>query len=291
LPKPLPGKRLAALLLVNLILSLAPVSPAAGRAIAVDGPLSSLLTPTFTGCGGSLVAAENADYEQLVVVLTNQERAKYGLPPLKRSAHLDDAARYHAADMLQDQYVEHDTYDRVQGNLVWECSWSSRLANYYSGADYRGENIAWNYPDPQAVVTAWMGSAGHRENILNPNYREIGSGYASAYWVQDFGRRPDVYPVVIDGEADKTNTRQVSLYIYGKDIWTEMRLRNDGGEWGNWQPFQERLVWTLAAGKGMHTVSVELRSGIQTSSSDDSIYLTQDDMFENYSFYFPLTLR
>ena len=57
-----------------------------------------------------------------------------------------------------------------------------------------GENIAAGYPTPAAVMDAWMNSAGHRANILNCAFAEIGVGHATggpfgAYWTQDFGTR------------------------------------------------------------------------------------------------------
>jgi uncharacterized protein YkwD len=55
---------------------------------------------------------------------------------------------------------------------------------------YAGENIAMGQRSPQEVMKAWMNSAGHRANILSPNFTEIGIGYYSDgnYWVQQFGK-------------------------------------------------------------------------------------------------------
>ena len=74
--------------------------------------------PEFSGCGGINQPVVNADYEQQVVDLVNTERANRGLPPYKRVTALDEAARYHSADLGQDNYFSHDTYDRLGGNLV-----------------------------------------------------------------------------------------------------------------------------------------------------------------------------
>jgi len=52
---------------------------------------------------------------------------------------------------------------------------------------YEGENIAWGYDTSEAVVNGWMNSEGHRSNILNGNYTDIGIGYNNGYWVQNFG--------------------------------------------------------------------------------------------------------
>jgi hypothetical protein len=124
-----------------------------------------------------------------------------------------------------------------------------------------------------------MNSSGHRANILSSSNREIGVGYwpggsYGKYWVQDFGRRSTVYPIVINLEYAQTTSPDVQLYIYGQGLWSEMRLRNDEGAWGPWQPFQPRLNWRLNWVKGIRTVTVELRNGSQTTQSSDTIELT-----------------
>jgi hypothetical protein len=131
-------------------------------------------------------------------------------------------------------------------------------------------------------MNAWMNSPGHLSNILSTNNWEIGVGYYAGsgqyyyYWTQDFGRRNGVYPLIINREAATTNSKGVSLYIYCTWSGAQMRLRNDSGSWTAWQPYQSTLIWTLNAGIGEHSVSVELRSGSQTATSSDSIYLVVD---------------
>lgn len=230
----------------------------------------------YPGCGGQLAPVVNAAYEQEVVDRVNSVRAANGLPPLKRVDLLDQAARYHATDMAQDGYFKHDSYDRVNGQLVLACGWSARVTTYYSGWWSLAENIAAGYGTPASVMDGWLNSEGHRANILSADNWEIGVGYYtgsgewSAYWVQDFGRR-DVYPLIIDRDAASTGSQAVSLYIYGD--WQEMRLRNDDGAWTGWQPFQSATSWTLAAGRGDHTVWAELRDGDRSALTGDSIYL------------------
>jgi hypothetical protein len=140
------------------------------------------------------------------------------------------------------------------------------------------ENIAHGQLTPGDVMDAWMNSPGHQDNILSPDVWETGVGYYAGggdrYWVQDFGRRGGVYPIVINREAASTDTANVSLYIYGQGTISQMRLRNDDGSWTAWQPFQSTLSWTLPGAAGEHTVWVELREGDQTRLSSDSILLT-----------------
>lgn len=231
--------------------------------------LPAQAAPTFTGCGGETVAATNADFEAEVAELVNLRRAEQNLPPFKLVTTLTNAARYHATDMAQDDYFQHNAYDRVNGNLVQTCEWYERVTVYYPNP--RAENIAWGYTTPASVMQGWMDSPGHRTNILSDN-REMGVGFANNYWVQDFGTTDDVYPLIINREARQTASPTVALYIYG--TWEQMRLRNDDGAWTDWQPFRTESNWTLVGPRGLHTVTVELRSGATTATSSDSIELT-----------------
>lgn len=241
---------------------------------------SSEFSATYQGCGGEIVAASNLGYEQQVVELVNRVREENSLPPLKRVTPLAQAGRYHAADMAQDGYFDHNSYDLIGGTLSLVCSWSNRISSYYAGWAAVSENIAAGYATPEEVMNAWMASSGHRENILRGSTWEIGVGYYTGgsygrYWVQDFGRRFDVYPLVINREEASTLFRSVVLYIYGD--WNETRLRNDNGSWTAWQPFFSSISWTLNAGTGTHTVWVEMRqSGGLTASASDDIYLIDD---------------
>ncbi len=176
--------------------------------------------------------------------------------------------------MSQDDYFEHDSYDRNDSVLVEACPWYERLRSYYPNGSRIGENIAWNYRSPEAAVEAWMNSEGHRANILG-DYREIGVGFFDWYWDENFGSRNGVYPVVINGEASTTDSAQVKLYIYGS--WTDIRLRNDGGDWSDWQTFSNEIDWQIPAVAGVHTVEVEIRSGSSTYLNSDSIEYTGRD--------------
>ncbi len=222
----------------------------------------------FSGCGSESVQAADTEFETQIVVLVNARRAEQNLPPMKLNLSLSNASRYHAVDMDSDSYFQHDTYDQVNGELVKQCSWIDRIKVYYPSP--RAENIAQGYTTPESVMRAWMNSAGHRNNILG-DYWEIGVGYYQGEWVQDFGTQVDVYPLIINKEAATTNSANVTLYIYGN--WTQMRLRNDGGEWSTQQPFSHDVNWMLNNQTGLHTVEAELTDGNQTIVVSDTIEL------------------
>jgi len=238
------------------------------------------LSPLYTGCGGvTPPAAVNAAYEQQVLDLVNEQRRINNLPPLKRVSLLDDASRYHALDLLQDDYFEHDSYDRVGGNLQFACAWSARISSYYTNSNYLAENIAAGYTTPQSVMDGWMNSPGHRANILRSEVWEIGIGYYlyggtyGYYWAQDFGRRNGIYPLIINRDAASTTNKTVSIYIYGS--FTQMRLKNDPGTFGSWQTFQNAFSWEIPCNAGSHTVTAELKtSGGAVYTSSDTISYT-----------------
>lgn len=225
----------------------------------------------FVGCSAVVVEPTRLDWEEEIAELVNAKRAENNLPPLKLNIALSNGARYHAADMLQDDYFEHNSFDRIDGSLQQACLWYERISKFYSGGSL-GENIAFGYPNPTAVMNGWMNSSGHRANILNANFQELGVGYYERYWGQNFGSRFNVYPLIINREQRQTNSPMVQLYIYGSQ-WQEMRLRNDEGNWSEWQPFANNLQWTLVNSAGIRTVSVELRNSISTATSSDSIDL------------------
>jgi uncharacterized protein YkwD len=273
-------------LLISLLASAGFFSARAGDLPpGVIGEPYSITSPTsdnglnYTGCGGVNVPVVNAAYEQAVLDLVNSARADNSLPPLKRVAALDNAARYHATDMGQDNYFDHNSYDRENGALKEVCSWSSRISTYYPYAS--GENIAAGYFSPESVMFAWLNSSGHRANILSTYNRTIGIGYNmvdnsyySRYWAQDFGRPSGEYPLIINRDAASTDDRDVTVYVYGS--FDQMRLKNDSGAWGDWQTFQNSFSWTLNGIAGERTVTAELKSGSSTYTSSDTINLTGD---------------
>ncbi len=238
----------------------------------------SSFVAAYSGCSAETAPVINADFEARVAELINQERARNGnLPPLKLVSALSAAARYHAADMGNDDYFNHDSMDRVGGSLKRVCGTFERISLWYKGWNGAAENIAAGYNSPEQVMESWMSSEGHRANILNPDYTEFGVGYFAgagtfpSYWAQDFGVRGDVTPMVLAGEAATTTQRELDVYVRGQ--WNQIRLRNDSGAWSAWQPFTNSFTWTIGDGRGRHIVAAELRNGGTTRSTCDSIML------------------
>ncbi len=127
-----------------------------------------------SGCASAIEAEE--------LELTNQARSERGLPPLECDEDMARAARLHSQDMCDQGYFSHTSRDGR--------SFTDRLDA--QGVSYRtaGENIAWGQQTPEDVHRAWMGSSGHRANILGSQYGRIGIGHVdcggSPYWTQSF---------------------------------------------------------------------------------------------------------
>ena len=122
-----------------------------------------------------------SQFEQKVVDLVNQERQKQGLKPLTLNKKLSDVARAKSKDMMDKGYFDHNspTYGSPFDMM-------KQFGIEYTTA---GENIAKGQQSPEDVMNAWMNSDGHRKNILNPDFTEIGVGYVkgdTTYWTQQF---------------------------------------------------------------------------------------------------------
>lgn len=268
-----------------------------GAALAQSWPLEA--PPLVSAAPAAPAFTLEVDtYNQQVLELVNAARWDNGqLPPLKGNPLLEAAATTHSSNMANRNFFAHCDLDT-------KTSPGDRIeAAGYDWYAY-GENIAAGYSTPEDVMNGWMNSSGHRANILSSSFRELGVGYVyqsgdqanirkddnrdcsgdgtyayafGSYWTQNFGRT-NTYPLVINREAVETSTRAVNLYIYGTGWAAEMRLRNESGDWGPWQPFQADLPWTLSAGAGEKTVQVELRSSPTSAvySSSDTILSTDN---------------
>jgi uncharacterized YkwD family protein len=120
---------------------------------------------------------------QSILNLVNEERLKNGLSPLKLNRRLCFMATDKAADMRDKNYFDHTspTYGSPFKMM-------NDYGIYYSMA---GENIAAGPFTSEGVMSAWMNSPGHRANILNGAFTELGVGYVTGgaygvYWVQEF---------------------------------------------------------------------------------------------------------
>lgn len=120
------------------------------------------------------------NYVNEVIRLTNLKRTQNGLKALKANWELSRVAQYKSQDMSNKNYFSHQS-------PTYGSPFDMMKA---FGITYRtaGENIAKGQSTPAQVVEAWWNSEGHRKNILNASFTEIGVGYVAngKYWTQMF---------------------------------------------------------------------------------------------------------
>lgn len=155
-----------------------------------------------------------------VTVWTNSQRRQNGnLPPLKENAKLNKSALIKAQDMLTRQYFEHESPDgKGPGDLAQTVGYA-----YLS----IGENLALgNFDTDKALVQAWMDSPGHRANILNDKYTEIGVAVVKGMYegkmtwlaVQEFGRPSSNCPGIDQDLQGLIATHKAELSVREQEV-------------------------------------------------------------------------
>ncbi|MFB7369563.1 CAP domain-containing protein [Streptomyces sp. NPDC056222] len=152
----------------------APARPTPARQkAAVPGPLQAVAP----------VVGKVEQYVEQVVLLANAEREKAGCSPLRSHSKLRSAAQAHADDMAERNYYEHTSPEgRDAGDRITAAgyAWSGWAENIHRGPK-----------SPAAAMEDWMNSDGHRRNILNCSFKDIGVGVKltanGPWWVQNFG--------------------------------------------------------------------------------------------------------
>ncbi len=169
---------------------------------------------TCVGSDTPAVAGNEPAMNQATLCLLNQQRAAAGLPALAESTALDRSATDYSHLMVTERFFDHVSPEGVSlvprlttvGYLPGDGSWNA------------GENIAWGQgalATPQSIMAAWMNSEGHRENILSPDFADVGLGVAigsprgdlsaSATYTTDFGRH-------VAGTGDSSDASALSDY-------------------------------------------------------------------------------
>lgn len=130
---------------------------------------------------------------------TNENRASASKAALSLDSQLNAAAQSKAEDMVNKDYWAHDSPD---GKTPWTFITAS-------GYPYKtaGENLAYGFKDASGVISGWMNSTEHRDNILNPDYKDVGFGIASSPNFQGKGPQTIVvaeYGSPVDSAANIT---------------------------------------------------------------------------------------
>lgn len=153
----------------------------------------------LTACGpsnyyteaGSATAETSGDIVAESIRQINAQRVERGLEPLTIEPRLMQSSQFHADYMAYKDCYAHQC---PKGPDLTE-----RMEKFHYGNRLRGENIAAGYTSAREAAIGWMNSKGHRENILNPGFNEVGAGYVynprdggrvrwGHYWVMNFGK-------------------------------------------------------------------------------------------------------
>ena len=155
-----------------------PAAPVSSPTATVNLPAATASTPAASVSNPATVAT--------IVELTNAQRVQAGLAPLTVSSSLMRAATIQADNMARLDVMSHTLPGTDAPTL------GDRAAAVGYQFTTLGENIAFNYADAEAVVAGWLGSPGHRANILNPSVTQTGVAVAinaqgEPYYAQEFG--------------------------------------------------------------------------------------------------------
>jgi hypothetical protein len=193
-----------------------------------------------------------------LISLVNRGRESAGLDILSENVRLDEAARLKAQNMLQNQYFNHTS---PSGVTPWH--WFYEAGYNYK---YAGENLAIGFYDSTEVYSAWLNSPSHKENILNPNYTEMGTAV-----LDGFGQNNTVIVVQLFGrpkEQSSPAAQPVSL-----------NFNNPGGNLDQPGPIQTEEI-------PISTASYEPRNEFPQSSTPPQIVLGESRNSSGTGLYF-----
>ncbi|MEV1066230.1 sigma-70 family RNA polymerase sigma factor [Streptomyces sp. NPDC050263] len=159
-------------------------SPGKSRTVSASAP-SKTSAPKRSASKTPVAQSGSSDRESQVIALVNKERATAGCGALTADALLRKAAQGHSDDMAARDFFDHIDPDGVDpGQRVTAAGY--RWSTY-------GENIAKGQQTAESVMTSWMNSEGHRANILNCDFKNIGVGIhdgdGGPWWTQNFGTK------------------------------------------------------------------------------------------------------
>lgn len=155
-----------------------------------------LQAAVFVALAGFSYQWFSADISKIALeTLANQARIQADLQPLAENPQLEKAAQMKAQDMVAQGYFQHTS---PTGITPW--FWFSKAGYNYK---YAGENLAIGFFESQDVFNAWLDSPTHKANILNSNYKEVGTAVLSGFGqngaivvVQEFGSKMPAKAVV-----------------------------------------------------------------------------------------------
>ncbi len=147
-------------------------------------------------CGDSMASPGQLDLHQMrssVLCLINRIRGHYDLHPLAYNQALRTSASAHSVSMVVHGYFAHEGPGGSMDNRISRAGYLATAGEFVIGEDIGGGEG--RYGSPMAVVRDWMHSPPHRENILDPHFRDAGVGVARGFPLDGSGSRAATYTV------------------------------------------------------------------------------------------------
>jgi hypothetical protein len=165
---------------------------------------------------------------------------KESKPPLASDDGLNEVARHHTIDMMDNDELSHQSSDGT--------AMAQRVAQFYD-YPYTGENVAWGYADAyEVVVEGWMCSAGHRENIMWDDWTDMGTGAVDVWWTQNFGGQPQQLPGIVMGTHEFDGTSITLKADVSLENVQSVEVEIDG-------QLQDMELWVGTDTQGVYTAS------------------------------------
>jgi len=179
--------------------------------------------------------------ENKIIEWTNVQREKQGLNRLKENPKLNEMAKLKVEDMFKNQYFEHDSPEGIGvKNLAEDVNYQFLTV---------GENLAMgNFKSDKDLVEAWMASPGHRENILNANYQEIGVAIKKDFFegklvwmaVQHFGTHLTACPEPDKKLKEEIREKEIELEEIERElVFLKEEIKKIRPKWGS--HYQEKI--------------------------------------------------
>lgn len=186
-----------------------------------DQNLSGLLRGPLDGLNSSELTPSG------IITWTNTQREAQGLIPLHENAQLRKAAEAKVDDMFAKQYFEHESPDgKTPADVIRKAGYAYIVV---------GENLALgNFKDDETLVQAWMDSPGHRANILNGKYQEIGTAAKKGMFegkevwlaVQEFGAPLSACPTTGTGVKAQIDANRNQLAVNQAELQKQKAALN-----------------------------------------------------------------
>ena len=168
----------------------------------------------FTRIGlGTIFSSASDITPENVSNAVNNERSQRNIPILTTNSKLTAAAAYKASDMINRNYFAHVDPD---GHYIWD----KIIAEGYTPYTILGENLAVDFSDTEGLIAAWIDSPTHRENMLNPSFKDQGmgvnfgntaSGQFSVAIANTFGAQPVTLVPTAPSSIKTTTTPKTSI--------------------------------------------------------------------------------